>query len=111
MEENRRRVGHPRFPLRVPALVEEVAAAGSPRPGLTRNLSRGGLGLLLRQEAQRGTSLRVTLRLRHRVPLPLTGTVRWVRPSQEAGWDLGMQFDEELAAHLVATIAQGESPA
>ncbi len=47
----------------------------------------------------------MTLHLRHRVRLTLTGTVRRVQPSPDAGWDLGMQFGQELPAHLVATIA------
>ncbi len=111
MEADRRHVGHIRFPLLVPALAEDVATGASVSAGLTRNLSRSGFGLLLLQEAEPGAALHVTLHLRRRVRLTLTGTVRWAQPSPGAGWDLGMQFGEELPAQLVATIAQEEAPA
>ncbi len=108
MELERRRPGHIRFPMRVPALAEESMPDGSTCPGLTKNLSRSGMLLLLREEAKPGTSIRVTMRLRHRISLTLTGTVMWVRPSLDSGWEMGFQFAEELSQDLVATIADEE---
>ncbi len=110
MELERRRVGHIRFPVRVPALAEQTAPWEGTSPGLTKNLSRSGMLLLLRREMKPGTSVRVTLRLRHRVALTLTGTITWVRANRDSGWDLGIRFGEELSHELIATIADEEFP-
>lgn len=108
---NRRRASYPRFPVRVPAVTEPVGIAGPPELGEVENLSRGGLLLKLAQARIPGTLMGVTLRLRHRPLLTLTGTVVWVQPHPDGpGWALGIQFDEELPGELVADIADEEHP-
>ncbi len=112
MPFERRRAGHIRLPVHIPALAElKGSPAGLPNPGETQNLSRSGVRLRVGEAATPGSPMRVTLRLRRPVSLTLTGTVVWTRPHPDLpGWDLGIQFIEELSGELVTEIADEEFP-
>ncbi len=112
MPLERRRAGHIRFPVRIPALAEQKGSPGGlPNPGETQNLSRSGVLLRVTQAATPGIPMRITLHLRRPVSLTLTGTAVWTRPHPDLpGWDLGIQFLEELSGDLVAEIADEEFP-
>ena len=107
MPLERRRPGHLRFPVRVPALmIEEAKPWGRPTPGETRNISRGGARLRVEEATIPSNPVAVTLRLVYRPPLTLTGTVVWSAGQPEPpGWDLAIQFNEEIDQQLVAEIA------
>ncbi len=110
-ERERRRAGHIRLPVRIPVLAEQGRPAGMPSRGETQNLSGSGVLLLLGQEGIPGAPIRVTLHLRRPISLSLTGTVVWTRPHPDlSGWDLGIQFTEELSRDFVAEIADEEFP-
>ncbi len=106
---DRRRARHPRFLLRIPALVEPVAPAASLSAGFLKNLSRGGLLLQMRQQASCDSCVRVTLRLHHRAALTLTGTIKWNRPLHETTWEVGIQLSQKLPTGLVAAILAEET--
>lgn len=107
----RRRSGQPRFPIRVPAVTEPLGSAGGPGWGEAQDLSAGGILLRLEQALRPGAAARVTLRLRHRPPLALVGTVAWVQPHPDLpGWALGIRLGEELPGEMVAEIADAEYP-
>ena len=111
---DRRRPGHPRLPVRIPAVIESIGSPGPAKPGEAQNLSPGGLLLRVGQgfsAFNRRDPVRVTLRPSHRPPLTLTGTVAWVQADPDVpGWALGVQFGEELPAAVVAEIADAEYP-
>jgi len=82
-----------------------------PNPGETQNLSRSGVLLRLGQVGIPGAPIRVTLHLRRPVSLTLTGTVVWIRARPDlTGWDLGIQFIDELSGDFIAEIADEEFP-
>ncbi len=112
MSPERRRAGHIRLPVRIPALAEQKGSPGGmPNPGETQNLSRSGVLLRVGQAAIPGAPMRITLRLRRPVSLTLTGTVVWTRRHPDLpGWELGIQFLEELSGELVVEIADEEFP-
>ncbi len=107
MPLKRRRPGHVRFPVRVSALMfEEAKPWGRPTPGETRNISRGGIRLRVEAATLPSTRVEVALRLVHRPPLTFTGAVVWSAGQPDpSGWDLGIQFSEEIPSRLVAEIA------
>ncbi len=109
MQEERRRTDDIRFPLGVSAWTEP-RAGGRRIPGRAANLSRGGMLLQSPQAARPGAAVRVTLRLQQRPPLSLVGTIVWGQRILGAGWELGIQFREELAGDLVATLVKEEKP-
>ncbi len=100
-----------RFPVRAPAVAEPLGAAAGPYLGEVQNLSQGGMGLRLVQALVAGTAVRVTLQLRQRPPLTLTGRVVWAQPQPDvSGWALGIRFGEELPGDMVVDIADEEFP-
>jgi PilZ domain-containing protein len=107
MPLERRRPSHIRFPVRVPALMIEGAKPwGHPTPGETRNISRGGARLRVEEPTIPSNPVGLTLRLVYRPPLTLTGTVVWSAGQPDPpGWDLGIQFTEEINQRQVAEIA------
>lgn len=97
--------------MRAPAVTEPVETPGGPEVGEARDLSRSGVGLRLGKPLILGAPVRVTLRLRGRPPLTLTGTVAWARPHSDfPGYALGVQFGEELSGEMVLEIADEEHP-
>ena len=107
----RRRPGVVRIPVRVPAVAEAVDSARPPDIGEAQDLSAGGMAVRLAKAMVPGTAVRVTLRLRRRAPLTLTGQVMWVQPHPDSpGWLLGVRFGEELPGEMVAEIADKEYP-
>jgi len=53
----------------------------------------------------------VTLTFRHRPQLVLTGKVVWSQPHLDfPGWDLGIQFGQELHGEMVIEIADEQFP-
>ncbi len=77
---------------------------------MARNLSRGGALLRLSESVILGAPVRVTLNLRRRTQLSLMGKAAWVRPIQDLpGWEMGIQFDEDLPEELVLEIAEEEN--
>lgn len=108
-EWSRRRPGHPRFPLRVPAVAEQPNAPSEAAKGKSVDLSRGGVGLRLGRDFAIGSPVRITLRLRALAPLILQGRIAWVQPHPDfAGWSVGVQLSDELSGELVAEIADVE---
>ena len=109
MPLERRRPGHVRFPVRVPALMfEEAKPSRRPTPGETRDISRGGVRLRVDTATSPSNPVEVLLRRVQRPPLSLTGAVVWsVGQSDLPGWDLGIQFAAEIPRRLVAEIAYG----
>ena len=107
MPRERRQSSHRRFPVRVPALLRErVAPSGHSILGETRNISRGGVGLRVRQATIPTGAVEVSLRLVFLPPLTLTGTIVWSKAQPNPpGWHLGIQLAEELPQQLVAEIA------
>ena len=107
MPLERRHSSHLRFPVRVPALLRErVAPSGHSILGETRNISRGGVGLRIRKATIPTGAVEVSLRLVFLPPLTLTGTIVWSKAQPNPpGWQLGIQFTEELPQRLVAEIA------
>jgi hypothetical protein len=111
MLANKRRAHRPRFPVRVPVLTEQIGAAIDPGLGETENLSRGGLALRHGMALVAGAPVGVTLRLRSRSPLILTGTVAWTHPHPDLpGWAMGVRFSEDLSEEMVVEIADEEHP-
>ncbi len=107
----RRRPGQARLPIRVPALTEAIGSSREAGKGEAQNLSAGGLLLRLETALTPGALVRVTLRLRHRPPLVLTGTVAWAKPHVEfSGWATGIVLGEELPGEMVGEIADAEYP-
>ncbi len=106
---DRRLARHPRFRLRIPAVVEPVEPAASLSAGFLKTLSQGGLVLQMRQQASGGSGIRVTLDLHSRPALTLTGTIRWSRPFRGATWEVGVQLGQKLPAGLVAAILAEET--
>jgi len=107
----RRRPGQARLPIRVPAVTEAIGSSREAGHGEAQNLSAGGLLLRLENALTPGALVRVTLRLRHRPPLVLTGTVAWAKPHVEfSGWATGIVFGEELPGEMVGEIADAEYP-
>ncbi|MBI4573179.1 MAG: PilZ domain-containing protein [candidate division NC10 bacterium] len=101
----------PRFPVRVPAVSEPLAADTPPEAGEVQNLSQRGMLLRLAKALGPGVPLRVTLRLHQRPPLTLVGTVIWTRPHPDLpGWALGIQFGEDLPGEMEVEIADEEYP-
>jgi hypothetical protein len=108
---NRRRTGHFRLPIRVPAVLDAIDGRAGRGRGEAQDLSSGGALLCLEQGIPPGTPVRVTLRLSRRPPLTLIGTVAWTRPHPDfPGWALGIRFDAELPGEMVAEIADAEYP-
>lgn len=107
MPLQRRRLGHVRFPVRVPALMVEAAKPwDTPTPGETRNISRGGVRLRVEGAAIASDQVVVTLRLASHLPPTLAGTVVWSSGQPDtSGRDLGIQFAAEIPRRLVAEIA------
>jgi hypothetical protein len=107
MPLERRRPSHVRFPVRVPALmIEQATLWERPTPGETRNISRGGARLRVEGATIPSNPVGVTLRLVYRPSVTLTGTVVWSSGQPEPpGWELGIQFNEEINQRLVAEIA------
>ena len=111
MLPNKRRAHRPRLPVRVPVVTEQMEAATDPGPGETENLSQGGLALRHGMPLAPGAQVRVTLRLRSRSPLILTGTVAWTHPHPDLpGWAMGVRFSEDLSEEMVVEIADEEHP-
>jgi hypothetical protein len=108
---NRRRAGHARLPIRVPAVTEPIGLPGEARGGEAQDLSPGGVQVRLERALAPGAPVRVTLRFSQRPPLTLIGTVAWVQPQPEAGgWALGIRLGDELPGEIVAEIADAEYP-
>lgn len=109
MALERRRPGHVRFPVRVPALMVPAAKPWGPSTaGETRNISRGGVRLRVEAATSPRTQVEVTLRLVSHPPPTLPGIVVWSAERFDApGWDLGIQFTPEIPRRLVAEIASG----
>jgi hypothetical protein len=111
MKHTRRRPGEVRIPVRVPAVTEAVDSAHSPDVGEAQDLSAGGMAVRLAKAMVPGAAVRVTLRLRRRAPLTLSGRVVWVQPHPDLpGWLLGIRFGETLPGEMVAEIADEEYP-
>ena len=109
--ENRRHQGYSRFPVQVPAAVLTAEPAASPETGLALDLSQGGILLRLGSAKASGMPIRVTLTFRHRPQLVLTGKVVWSQPQLDfSGWDLGIQFEQELHKEIVIEIADEQFP-
>ncbi len=70
-----------RLPFEIPATCRRTGESGPPLPGLTRDVSQGGLLLRLPRVVPPETGLEVTL---HTAPRPLTveGAVAWVAPPE-----------------------------
>lgn len=108
---NRRRTGHARLPIRVPAVTEPIGLPGEAKRGEAHNLSPGGVLVQLERALSPGAPVRVTLRLSQRPPLTLIGTVAWVQPHPDvAGWALGIRLGDEIPGEIVAEIADAEYP-
>lgn len=108
---NRRRPGHARLPIRVPAVTEPIGLPSEARGGEAQNLSPGGVLVRLERALSLGAPVRVTLRFSQRPPVTLIGTVAWVQPHPEvAGWALGIRLGDELPGEIVAEIADAEYP-
>lgn len=108
---DRRRGGHIRFPVQVPTVTEPVGVVGSVTSGQAENLSRSGILLRLGGALSAGAPVRVSLRLRRRQPVTLTGTTVWVKPHPDfPGWAVGIRFNDELPGEMVVEIAEEESP-
>ena len=107
MALERRRPGHVRFPVCVPALMVPAARPWGPSTsGETRNISRGGVRLRVAAATFPSHQVQVILPLVDQLSPTLTGTVVWsVGQSDAPGWDLGIQFAEEIPGRLVAEIA------
>lgn len=107
MPLERRRPDHVRVPLRISALLfEEATPSRRPTPGETRDISRGGARLRVEGATRPSTPVEVILRLVHRPPLSLRGTVVWsAGPPDPSRRELGIQFREEIPPGLVAEIA------
>lgn len=107
MPLQRRRLGHVRFPVRVPALMVEAAKPWVPPTRCeTRNISRGGIRLWVEEATIPNTQVVVTLRLVSHLPPTLSGTVVWSSGQPDTpGGDLGIQFAAEIPRRLVAEIA------
>jgi hypothetical protein len=108
---DRRRTGHPRFPIRVPIVLDAIDGRAGRGHGEVQDLSSGGALVRLEQALPPGASVRVTLRLSQRAPLALVGTVAWIQPHPDfPGWALGIRFDAELPGEIIADIADAEYP-
>jgi PilZ domain len=108
---NRRRKGHPRFPVRVPAATERSDSGETPKLGEAQDLSRGGMLLRLDHAMVPGSPVRVTLHLSHRFPLTFVGKVVWSQRHPDLpGWAIGIEFGEVVSGEMVAEIADEEQP-
>lgn len=86
---------HKRNPFRSPCTIRYVlpgAASAELVSGVTRDLSRGGLGIVVKESLPRGTSTRVTLSLPGGKTVELTGTVAFCRHAQGSWYVVGIQF-------------------
>ena len=107
----RRRTGQTRLPIHVPVETDPFEIPSRSSPGITQDLSAGGIMVRLEHALVRGAPVRVTLRLSQRPPVTLTGTVAWIRPHPDfPGWALGIRFNEELPGEMAAEIADAEYP-
>jgi c-di-GMP-binding flagellar brake protein YcgR len=111
MGRERRRPGHIRVPVRVPATAETTTSRPERERGETEDLSRGGLLLWLPKGLVPGAPVRVTIGLRQRSALTIEGTVVRVAPHRTlTGQAVGIRFDRELDRDTVADIADEEFP-
>jgi len=102
---------YPRLPLRVPVTGEPLDSHGAPLVGESQDLGQGGVLLRLPRGVAPGARVRVTLHLKARDPLALTGSVVWccLHPDLP-GWAVGVAFAEELAEPLFLAIIDEEPP-
>lgn len=104
----RRRAVHARRPTRIPVTVvaklEEDAVA---TPGEAENVSAGGALLALPTALQPGVDVALTFAWRSTTAIARAATVRWlVRHTEPDRWAVGVAFQEELPASVVAAIAR-----
>ncbi|HWT81880.1 MAG TPA: PilZ domain-containing protein [Candidatus Methylomirabilis sp.] len=105
MESDRRRGDDIRSPALAITLIEQAQLDGGADVGFAQNLSRGGALLRLKRAAVPDAPVRVTLRLGQERQLSLMGRVVWVRSIPDfPGWEVGVQFDEELSPGLVGYV-------
>lgn len=109
MQLDRRQREHPRIPVRIPALAGAAEAPYHQEAGHVRDLSRGGLRLILPKTAAPGAEFRVTLLLRQQPPVAVVGPVVWSHPRADSSdWAMGIRFRETLPSELFAEIAARE---
>ena len=109
MQLDLRQREHPRVLVRIPALAGAAEAPYHQEVGQVRDLSRGGLQLILPKTTALGAEFRVTLLLRHQPPVAVVGPVVWSRPNpQSSDWAMGIRFRETLPSDLFAEIAARE---
>jgi c-di-GMP-binding flagellar brake protein YcgR len=111
MGVERRRAGHIRFPVRVPAIVQTAEGEAGRLRGETENLSQGGVLLRLPERRPPGAPVAIVLALRRRAPLAVRGTVVFAGSDPGLhGAAVGVRFDGELDRDTVADIAGEEFP-
>ncbi|MBI4227505.1 MAG: PilZ domain-containing protein [Candidatus Omnitrophica bacterium] len=75
--KDRRR--HPRHLASIPLTYRVLAPNAAPSEAVTRDLSLGGIGMLLSEKLLPGTELELRLQGAPAGPLVVRGAVRWVR--------------------------------
>jgi len=109
------RRAHPRHPCLLPTSCKPACANEMKWDAMIRNISQGGLRLVLRRRFERGTGLAIELpdKDRHESYVVFVKVVD-TRPEEGGLWSLGCQFISQLSEdelhRLVALAASGGAP-
>jgi c-di-GMP-binding flagellar brake protein YcgR len=102
-----------RFPKNEVVWCEPVSASAKPEldtawMGRVRDISRGGIGLSLRQRFEPGTALIVELSERPKILRHLLVHVVHATAGQSGRWTIGCTFDDPLSAEELRIFLQEE---
>lgn len=96
--------------LRAPCTVRYISPDGDHvmgREGRMRDISRSGIGFLIKHCFARGTQLHVTTHLSESKVVDFTGTVTFSRLIRLGWYAVGMQFSPVCDDRLVAQVCPG----
>lgn len=86
---------HPRHPFRVRCMVRFFAGGGSTvaeLPGRTRNLSRNGMGLIVRRVFAKNESIEIEVKVPGRSLMFMAGVVTFCRYAGQGYYELGVSL-------------------